>query len=61
MTGGRSRPRVLIDGDRRPHGRIDINHVESISVLQDAASAAIDHHKTRHGVARAALPRSLIE
>lgn len=49
-TLNNSNPLVLVDGIEAPFGNIDPNDIESITVLKDAASAAIYGSRAANGV-----------
>ncbi|TLX71257.1 TonB-dependent receptor [Labilibacter sediminis] len=49
-TNGNSAPMVIIDGVERPLGDVSPSDIESISVLKDAASAAIYGARAANGV-----------
>ena len=50
ISGGSSAPLVLVDGVQRDPNLIDPNNVESVTVLKDAASAAIYGGRAAYGV-----------
>lgn len=50
ISGGSSPPLVLVDGVQRDPNLIDPNNVESVTVLKDAASAAIYGGRAAYGV-----------
>ncbi|MBN9385097.1 MAG: TonB-dependent receptor [Chitinophagaceae bacterium] len=50
ISGGSSAPLILVDGVQRDPNLIDPNNVESVTVLKDAASAAIYGGRAAYGV-----------
>jgi TonB-linked SusC/RagA family outer membrane protein len=56
---GASRPLVLIDGLEGDMNRLNVNDIESISVLKDAASAAIYGSRAANGVILITTKRGL--
>lgn len=49
-TFGSNEALVLVDGIERPYSRIDPNDIESVTVLKDAASAAVYGARAANGV-----------